>query len=275
MKKFALLGHNIDYSLSPKIHGMVFEYLGIKAEYSLLSIAPENLEKEKHKFLSLDGFNVTKPHKQSIIPFLDEVDNNCFGAVNTVVKHPFTTKGYNTDYLGFYECLATVHKECNFNKYDIKDKTNALVLGAGGVARVVINALKGYANVFIHNIIEKDAIDLAKEFNATAVCDKSGPYDIVINCTSFGLNEGENIADGVDFSKTKYAFDAIYFDTEFIKAANKKEVPFVENGLSMLVYQAIGANMKFFPEHEKKLKEDMRKLAPKIIQEIKKDIKQS
>ena len=74
-KKFAVIGHPIGHTMSPFIHTRLFELQGVKAEYTKLDIAPENLEYEfKNTLSKLDGFNITIPHKQAVIPFLDEID---------------------------------------------------------------------------------------------------------------------------------------------------------------------------------------------------------
>ena len=76
-KKFAVIGHPIGHTMSPFIHNRLFELSGIEAEYTKLDIAPENLADEYKNVLSkLDGYNITIPHKQNIIPLIDEIDEN-------------------------------------------------------------------------------------------------------------------------------------------------------------------------------------------------------
>ena len=85
-KRYSVIGHPIGHTMSPFIHQRLFEINGLSAEYSKLDIAPEELEKEFESLCQLNGFNVTIPHKQSIIPLLDELDGSAelCGAVNTV-----------------------------------------------------------------------------------------------------------------------------------------------------------------------------------------------
>ena len=113
-KKFAVIGHPIGHTMSPFIHTRLFELQGIKAEYTKLDIAPENLEYEFKNTLSrLDGFNITIPHKQAVIPFLDEIDAKAemYGSVNTVSNKNGISKGYTTDPDGFLKALAAALQE--------------------------------------------------------------------------------------------------------------------------------------------------------------------
>lgn len=105
-KKFAVIGHPIGHTMSPFIHTRLFELQGVKAEYTKLDIAPENLEYEfKNTLSKLDGFNITIPHKQAVIPFLDEIDAKAemYGSVNTVSNKNGISKGYTTDPDGFFK----------------------------------------------------------------------------------------------------------------------------------------------------------------------------
>ena len=236
MKRFALLGQNIEYSLSPEIHRMIYAHMDKEAEYNLFPVDPENLEAALPALFELDGFNVTKPYKNAIIPFLD-INMNGTGAVNTVMWYERQKFGYNTDYYGFNLSIAT--------KINPEGRS-ALVLGAGGVAdSAVRNLVKMGALVYIYNRTPQKAEELAKKRGATAVTGKSGKFDIVVNCTSVGLNPGENAGEGIDFSATELAFDTIYFETEFIKTAAAAGARTVD-GLEMLVYQAIFADELFF-----------------------------
>ena len=104
IKKFAVIGHPIGHTMSPFIHKRLFELSGVEAEYTKLDIAPENLADEYKNVLSkLDGYNITIPHKQNIIPLIDEIDEKAkmYGSVNTVANINGVAKGYTTDPDGF------------------------------------------------------------------------------------------------------------------------------------------------------------------------------
>jgi len=237
MKKFALLGHQIQYSLSPEIHRAIYAHMGKDATYELFDVAPEEFNvKVPELFEKFDGFNVTKPYKNRIAPFLD-INMSGTGAVNTVMWYEGQKMGYNTDYYGFNMSLAT--------KVNPEGKS-ALVLGAGGVAdSVARNLVKMGAVTFIYSRTFSRAEELAKRFGATAVASPSGKFDIVINCTPLGQNPGENAGEGMDFTATEFAFDTIYHETEFLKTAAAAGAKTLD-GLEMLVYQAIFADELFF-----------------------------
>jgi len=254
MKKFALLGHNIDYSFSPKIHTLVFDHVGVMASYTLISASEKELPTIwKTTLQHLDGFNVTKPHKKNILPFITTKES----AVNTVVNNSQTHTGHNTDYDGFKLHVEEL-------SISLKDKT-ALVLGAGGVAESIVPVLlqKG-AKVFVHSVFEEEAKEFAARHSVEIASCNEGQYDVVVNATVLGLHKGENPAPKIDLSKTELVYDAIYFETDFLKMARELKVKFVENGLGMLIYQAIAADEYFL-----NIKiPDKKALKEKIMQEI-------
>ena len=129
MKKFCLLGHNISYSLSPLIHKRIYEATGFDATYELLSVSLDELPAAVEKLKSYDGFNVTKPHKLNILPYLSGEHPL---SVNTVRVTGGRLYGYSTDGYGFTRDIKLrFGNVCG----------NALVLGAGGAARVVVEEL--------------------------------------------------------------------------------------------------------------------------------------
>ena len=130
-KHYAVIGHPIGHTMSPFIHKRLFELAGVDADYTQLDIAPESLEKEFHQSLAkLDGYNITIPHKQSIIPFLDELDEKAkmYGSVNTVLNRGGKTKGFTTDPDGFLKAIDAA---------GIKLDGRIMILGCGGVARTM------------------------------------------------------------------------------------------------------------------------------------------
>ena len=108
-KKYAVIGHPIGHTMSPFIHNRLFALSGIDAEYTKLDITPENLNNEYNAVLSkLDGYNITIPHKQNIIPLIDKIDSKAkmYGSVNTVSNNCGISTGYTTDPDGFLKALA-------------------------------------------------------------------------------------------------------------------------------------------------------------------------
>lgn len=135
-KQFCVIGDPIGQSLSPQIHGEVFRQLGLDFEYTAVRVAPESLSDfiAEAKRESRPGFNVTIPHKQAILPLLDNLDplSSRVGAVNTVVNKQSILFGYNTDVQGCIFSLKYAHW---------KPKDIVIVLGAGGAARAAVEAL--------------------------------------------------------------------------------------------------------------------------------------
>lgn len=140
MKKwFAVIGDPIAHSKSPEMHNAWYEEMNADATYIPVHVKPDDLlaAVQSFKTLGASGRNITIPHKETIIPYLDELDDMAkkMGAVNTVVRTAEgKLKGYNTDGLGFVrsleESIGTKHK----NK-------RILLIGAGGAARGIAFAL--------------------------------------------------------------------------------------------------------------------------------------
>ena len=130
-RKYAVIGHPIGHTMSPFIHKRLFDLTGVDAEYTALDIAPEALAGEYERTLKqLDGYNITIPHKQSIIPLLDSLDDKAkmYGSVNTVANAQGKSKGYTTDPDGFIKAIEAA---------GIKLDGRIMILGCGGVARTM------------------------------------------------------------------------------------------------------------------------------------------
>jgi shikimate dehydrogenase len=180
MKHFAVIGHPIGHSLSPLMHNTAFKLLGLDCHYEMLDIEPNSLKKEIERFRDQrwGGFNVTIPHKETIIPFLDEIvpEARAIGAVNTVVNRNNKLTGYNTDVIGVERSLHT-------DRSKIEGKI-CTIMGSGGVARSV-------AFVLTHNIKPK-AITFSALFpeQAHALIKSLGSSNVqfhVIHCTDAAL----------------------------------------------------------------------------------------
>ena len=239
MKKYALLGHHISYTLSPLIHEIIYKKIGLDAVYEIVDEGKENLPNAVKKLKTYEGFNITKPHKQNIIPYLTKPT---LESVNTVTVKNGVMTGYSTDGYGFTRDIQK-----RFRKIYGK----ALVLGAGGVAGVIAKELKNMGlKVYITNRTQEKAEALAKSLGIKAVnIDEIAP-DFIVNCTSCGFNRGENPAckEGktelglvVKSENIKWAYDTIYSppETDFLKS-----FPFAQkaNGYGMLILQAVEAD---------------------------------
>ncbi|MBD8037245.1 shikimate dehydrogenase [Solibacillus sp. A46] len=247
MKKwFAVIGDPIAQSKSPEMHNAWYEEENVDAAYIPVHVKPEHLQQAvaSFKLLGTSGWNVTIPHKQTIIPFLDELDELAakMGAVNTVVRTAEgKLKGYNTDGPGFVKALEQV---IGTNKRDAP----VLLIGAGGAARGIAFALQliGYSDITIANRTVENAqqiIDEMSEGRAISLehAEKNlDAFQIFIQTTPAGMSTGDF---ALPFSLEKFPAGAIAADivynplmTPFLQAAEQKGATIV-NGLGMFVHQ--------------------------------------
>jgi shikimate dehydrogenase len=134
-----LFGHPVSHSLSPTMQNAAFRRVGLPYEYVARDVEPSALAEAVEGLRSpgVKGANVTVPHKEAVLPLLDEMGEHAatVGAVNTVVNENGRLKGHNTDVDGFLRSLATVLPGGASGR-------RFLVLGAGGVARAVLAVLQ-------------------------------------------------------------------------------------------------------------------------------------
>lgn len=244
-----VIGHPIGHSLSPFIHSELFKISNIDCSYITADIAPEDL-KEKMDFLKgFDCFNVTIPHKSSIMPYLDVIDDLALniGAVNTVKNDNGTLYGYNTDGYGFYMAL---------DAHGIKLCGKVLILGYGGAALAIAHtALKmGCAlTIGVDDINSQKAINFCNGLRETYNCnidmmlisDIDADFDLVVNATPVGMYPKCDacILSDAQISRTKAVFDAVYnpYPTLLVKKATERGIKAL-SGMSMLVWQAAKAH---------------------------------
>ena len=254
IKKFAVIGHPIGHTMSPFIHKRLFELSGVEAEYTKLDIAPENLADEYKNVLSkLDGYNITIPHKQNIIPLIDEIDEKAkmYGSVNTVANINGVAKGYTTDPDGFLKALDAA---------GIVLDGRVVILGCGGVARTMAYevVLKGLPLLFA---VRKEDVEIAKslcsEIENTVkgakvsfclIDELEGDINVLVNATPLGMFpkvDVQPVSDSV-INRCASVFDAVYnpLETVLIKKALANGAKAV-GGMSMLVWQAVVAHEKW------------------------------
>src|SRR5262245_49942100 len=134
-----VLGYPVEHSLSPAMHNAAFDALGLHWRYTLCEVAPGELEKGIGRCMqeSYAGWNVTVPHKESMVAYLDEAspEVRATGACNTVRVQDGRLLGENTDIAGFLAGLDQAG--------GIAPGSRAVMLGAGGAARAVAWALIG------------------------------------------------------------------------------------------------------------------------------------
>src|SRR5690625_3772654 len=199
MYQLGLIGFPIKHSLSPWIHERFLKKANLEGSYSLIEIKLDEsfsnaINEIKKK--NMDGFNVTVPYKETIIPYLDDIDPEAekIGAVNTVMNDNGRWIGYNTDGKGYLRSL-----ESKFPNL-LADKTKKiLILGAGGAARGIYYALTALdfehvdiANRTIHSANEIATLKGTKtKTEVLSLADaksKVHEYNIFIQTSSVGMN---------------------------------------------------------------------------------------
>ncbi len=251
-KVYGLLGDPVAHSLSPLMHNHAFEKTNIDAVYVPFRVSPSSLSEAVAglRGLNIAGVNVTIPHKEAILPFLDKVDPEArlIGAVNTVVNAGGKLVGYNTDASGF---LRSACQDLNF----MPAGKSVLLLGSGGACRAATVALAaaGIDSLVIANRslarAEKLISDLKAHFPQVnfEVFGYSDPQyptavaraDLIVNTTSVGLKGDKlNFLPLENIKGSALIYDMIYFATvtPLLRAAQAAGVS-AADGLGMLAAQ--------------------------------------
>ncbi len=245
-KLYGVIGDPISHSLSPIFQNQLLKQEQADAVYLPLRVTAENLKADveflRHNFA---GFNVTVPHKEKIMPYLDGIDETAreYGAVNTVKVCEGKLIGYNTDGAGFARSLEDIN-------IDLKGK-KILLLGAGGVAKVIaLEIIKQQGKLTIANRNQQRAEDIKvgikKRFNididVADIKNIRDSFQIIINSTSVGMYPQLNACPvTVDLLKgTELVYDVIYnpVETKLLEQGKLLGAKTV-NGLPMLLYQGI------------------------------------
>jgi shikimate dehydrogenase len=239
-KNFLVIGNPIDHTLSPKLHNYWIKKYKIDAAYEKKLLNNSEIEGliSNIRGERIHGINVTVPFKKMVIPFLDELSEEAkiSQSVNTIYKKNNRVIGDNTDIEGFKLSLEKTGQE-------IKNK-KVLILGAGGVVPSIIIVLKKMQTekIYLSNRTELKALELKKNFPEIEIIKwgETLDFDIIINATSIGLKEEDEISINYQqISKDKFFYDVIYNppETKFLKNA-KKYGGITKNGKMMFIYQA-------------------------------------
>ncbi|PTH21461.1 shikimate dehydrogenase [Staphylococcus capitis] len=238
--KFAVIGHPISHSLSPIMHSANFKNLSLNYTYEPLDIPIDefHLLRDIITEKKLSGFNVTIPHKERIIPYLDEVDeqSKTVGAVNTVLIRDGKWIGYNTDGIGYVTVLKQI--------YDDLKNAYILILGAGGASKGIANELTKFVEpkLTIANRTMSRFEDWNLDINAISLNDAErylDEFDIVINTTPAGMDKNNDSVINIrNLSPHTLVSDIVYipYKTPILLEAESKGNP-IYNGLDMFVYQ--------------------------------------
>jgi shikimate dehydrogenase len=252
-KVYGIFGHPVSHSLSPIMHNAAFRKLNLDCVYVAFDIHPSNLESATHaiKSMGISGVNVTIPHKERIISFLDATapEVALTGAVNTVKNEDGKLTGYNTDVEGF---LMAIKEDLGVTPKGLR----IFLLGAGGAARAVLTGLcmTGASEIYLINRTLDKANALASEFKTSYKGISIEPYaledtgsverslrtaDLLINASSAGMEGvGSTNLQLELLPKSSLVYDLVYKPRETALLNKAKEFGLKSaGGISMLLYQ--------------------------------------
>ena len=229
--KLCVIGSPVSHSLSPAIHTEFLRQAGLEGTYTAEEVTEETLPAfvAAAKAGAWDGFNVTMPLKERILPLLDELGAEVTTAVNTVVVRQGRVIGHNTDGAGFLQALpcSPAKKKC-------------LLLGAGGAARAVCDALLGAGAEVTVCSRKRISLPGAKvmpwaELNAAG-------YDLLVNATPLGMAGSPDFPDFSflnALSAHAVVFDLVYHPEETTLLQRAKALGLnIVGGLALLYAQA-------------------------------------
>jgi shikimate dehydrogenase len=237
-----IFGSPVRHTLSPAMHNAAFQHLGLDIVYVPFEVSPESLKKavDGIRGLGLLGVNVTIPHKENVMRFLDRIDPlaRAMGSVNTIVNSGGMLTGHNTDARGFLKDLAS-------NNVKIKGET-IIVIGAGGAGRAVSSALSffGAGKMMITDKDERKARALSGNIkNAEFVpfadfTARISEAKIMVNATPIGMHKGDpSPVEAMFLHKNLFVYDVVYNrKTRLLADAQKKGIRH-SDGLGMLLHQ--------------------------------------
>ncbi len=267
-----LIGHPIGHSISPVFQQAALDFCGIDAHYRAYPVAPESVG----EFIAglrqpgILGINVTVPHKEAVIPFLDEIDDWAAeaGAVNTIVHRQGRLTGHNTDGYGF---LRALQEGADFQPQGRR----TLIIGAGGAARGVVLALarERVGPLTIANRTPQRAESLAQlargrgvfaravalslplenqprpgaERPNSELVEAAAAAELIVNCTTIGMTHSNaphspdaaaTPLPSASIPATALVYDLVYnpLETRLLREAAQAGADTL-GGIQMLVYQ--------------------------------------
>jgi shikimate dehydrogenase len=253
MIQLGLIGYPLGHSLSPKIHAAALKACELEGNYSLFPIHPDDKQGLKDLLArirsgELHGLNVTIPHKQNVIDFLDDLTPTAeaIGAVNTIYLRDNKLIGDNTDAAGF---LSDLNRFLSETQSKIVNRKSAIVLGAGGSARAVVYALlnDGWDVTLAARRLEQ-AEQLANQFanHQLLITNYSSlilhPFSLLINTTPVGMfpnADDSPLPENLSLPSNAFVYDLVYnpSETKLVKTARAQGLS-ATTGLGMLIEQA-------------------------------------
>ena len=233
MRHYGIIGFPLLHSFSARYFNEKFATEAIEAEYSLYPIEDLTIDNMRLNELldNLDGMNVTMPHKQAIIPYLERLDETAsgVGAVNVIYRRV----GYNTDCIGFMDSLRPMLRD-----YDRK----ALVLGTGGASKAVCYGLRTLG--IIPTLVSRTPrVGILGYKDITPEIMQE--HTIIVNCTPLGMLPDVNSCPAIPYemiTARHLLFDCVYNpeETLFLRKG-KAQGATTKNGMEMLTGQAKAA----------------------------------
>ena len=254
MRKLCVIGDPVEHSLSPLIQNAMIKAAGLDCIYDARRVAACDTAQwlGRAKEEGYIGFNATMPHKETLVPLMDELsaDAALFRSVNTVCIRKGRTYGFNTDGDGFLRALRETDMD--------PAGKNVLVLGAGGAAKAVVSKLMqaGAAEVAVANRTAERAQALCAQiaaegltacgFSREILCRCASKSQLVVNCTSLGMTGMAGQFEDLSFLEALRpgagVFDLIYSPrkTALLERAEQRGHK-TATGLGMLIWQGVFA----------------------------------
>ncbi len=250
-QKVGVFGYPVKHSASPAMQNAAFRSAGLNYIYLSFEVRPEDIGEALNslRILGFRGMNLTIPHKEICLPFLDEINEEAskIKAVNTVLVDSGKLKGFNTDIEGFLKPLV-----CE-NNYQPAGK-KIVILGAGGAARAVVFSLldagageivianrnmdrAGRLSGFMKSLFPSSNISRVS-ISDDSLSDEISSSSLLVNCTPLGM-KGEIPLDNTACLKPGLiVYDLIYrpAETPLLAIARQRGAGTI-GGLGMLVYQ--------------------------------------
>ncbi len=230
---FGIIGYPLLHTFSPDYFNAKFAQSGLPYTYHKFPLATiDELKTLIIGYPDLKGLNVTIPYKQSVIPFLNELDNTAkaVGAVNTIVIKNGKLKGYNTDVIGFTDSLKPLLQAWH-NK--------ALILGTGGASRAVAYSLLQFGISFQFVSRHPKEGRLTYSDLDPAIIEE---HKLIINTTPLGMSPDTDTCPDIPYewlTPRHLLYDLVYTPAETLFLLKGKEKgAVVQNGYDMLIGQA-------------------------------------
>jgi shikimate dehydrogenase len=254
----AVIGDPIAHTLSPTIHNAAFKHLKLDFVYLAFRVKANDLENAMQgiRELGIHGLNVTMPHKNTVVNYLDEMDPTVqfLGSANTILNREGKLSGFNTDGVGALQALRE-------NGVDLAEK-KVLLLGAGGAAKAIAFSLAPeVGELTVLNRATEKATKLAEalrqisdktitggSLSRDVISKNMADSDALINATSVGMRPaaGQSVVPPQSLRSDLTVMDIVYnpIETKLAKDAKAAGAKVI-NGVEMLIHQG-AASFKIF-----------------------------